>query len=249
MVNGGQIKIIGSNNPSAALIPFSSKDSYSCANAQITKGITSPPSSLTNCFNRFPSIKNIADAIGVSSGNFWIGPGHSGLNGACGGYFTTTSGVTLIDAYLENPSNECISVANTPELGRDWLGCLWGSPEASFSCICPEVGPKFDAYLKLRQNVATFWNTLKSTPVARQEFLDALQFGTKVEITTAGDFSYKVGTVVYINVTGVSKNPNKETFSVLNGKYWISGIKHVITNSGTHESRLLLTQFAIDSPY
>jgi len=242
-MNGGQIKIIGSNNTSEALLPYSSKDFYACANAQITQGLTAPSPTLDDCFARFPGIKAIAGSLGVTTGTLWSGPGTAGS-----GTYVSSAGITLTDVYLTS-SNECLGVVNSPTLGKDWLGCLWASPEASFSCTCPDIGPKFEAYLKLRQNVASFWNTPIDAPVRRAEFLDALQYGPKVEITTSGDFAYKLGMVVYVNVTGVSKNPGKEPKSVVNGKYWISGIKHVITNSGTHESRLMLTQFAIDSPY
>jgi len=244
MINGGQKKVLGSNNPNSALLPFSSKNGYLCANAQITRGITSTPPTLKNCFDRFPNIKATADALGVTLGGIWTGPGTGPTN-----TYLYNKGITNgIDLLLQNNSQECIEVIKQ-NLGKDWLGCLWGSPESPFSCTCPDIGPKFDAYVKLRQNVATFWNTPTSAPVKRAEFLDALQFGPKVELTTAGDFAFKVGMVVAVNATGVSKNPGKEQSSVVNGKYWISGIKHVITNSGTHESRLLLTQFAVDSQY
>jgi hypothetical protein len=245
MINGGQKKVLGSNNPNAALLPFNSKDGYLCANAQITRGITSAPPTLQNCFDRFPNIKNTANALGVTLGKIWTGPGTS----PTGGYLYSIGLTHGIDVLLENSSDECIEVATSSTLGKDWLGCLWGSPEAPFSCTCPDYGPKFEAYLKLRQNVASFWYTKKDTPVKRQEFMDAIQFGPKVEITVSGDFKFKVGTVVYINVTGISKNPDQQNVSAVNGKYWIVGIKHVITNSGTHESKLLLTQMAQDSPY
>jgi len=246
MINGGQKKTLGSNNPNPALLPFASKESYMCANAQITRGVTSTPPTLSNCFDRFPKIKSTAESLGVTLGSIWTGPGTS----ATSGYLYKTLGIANgIDVLLQNNSDECIQVATNTALGKDWLGCLWGSPEAPFSCICPDYGPKFEAYLKLRQNVASFWYTKKDTPVKRQEFMDALQYGPKVEITTSGDFKFKVGSVVYINATGLSKNPQEQSVSVVNGKYWIVGIKHVITNSGTHESRLLLTQMAQDSPY
>lgn len=242
MIRIGQIKTLGSNSPNSSLLPFLSQDSYPCANAQITKGFTAPPPTLQNCFNRFPNIKSVADAIGFSFGTMWLGPG-------TGGAEPPKNTVQPMDVLLENPSDECVEVMNSSDFGKDWLGCLWGSPEASFSCICPDYGPKFEAYMKLRQNVATFWNTRKDTPVKRQEFLDSLQFGPKVEITVPGDFDFKLGSVVYLNASGVSKNPTKEAPSKLNDKYWIVGIKHVVTNSGTHESRLLLTRFATDSAY
>jgi hypothetical protein len=245
MLNSGEKKVLGSNNPNPAMLPFASKDSYMCANSQITRGITSAPLTLSSCFNRFPNIQAVANALGVTLGGIWTGPGTSAKQSQL-----TNLGITNgIDLLLKDNSDECIQVASSGTLGKDWLGCLWGSPEASFSCICPDYGPKYEAYLKLRQNVATFWYTKKDTPVKRQEFLDAIQYGPKVEVTLPGDFAFKVGSVVYVNGTGTSKNPNVAPTSDINNKYWIVGVKHVITNSGTHESRLLLTQLATDSPY
>jgi hypothetical protein len=254
MTDSGQKKVIGSNNPNAALLPFSSRDSYLCANAQITKGVTSAPTTLKNCFDRFPFIEQAAKDLGITLGSLWTGytlggsypvppvlPSTTDLTGLTGPF----------DLLLDNPSDECIEVSKYDGLGKDWLGCLWGSPEAPFSCICPEFGKKFPSYMKLRQNVATFWNTKKDTPVKRQEFLDAIQYGRKVEITTSGDFSYSLGDVVEINVTGIEKIPDSSQGSLtsdLNGKYWVVGVKHVLTNSGNHESRLLLTQMAINTP-
>ena len=236
----------GTDESYGAHLPFNSKDAYQCANYQITRGLTSSPPSLQNCFERFPNIKMMAEHLGFTgSGSYWSGPGTGGYTGSLGG------STYPVDVYLENPSDECMGVYKSTDLGKDWLGCLWGSPDASFSCICPDYGPKFEAYVKLRQNIATFWATPKDYPVKRQEFVDEFQFGRKVQITIAGDFSLKVGMVIYLDPTGLTKNPQLQytTGSVEKGKYWIIGVKHMITNSGSHETGLILTQMAESSQY
>lgn len=283
-MDSGQIKVV-SSNVKKAILPFISESEYVCANADITRGMTSPPYSLSECFSRFPSIFEIAKTIGLTSGyavdgvtgttffNLWVGPGTGFTSPALplgsrmydqkqnedddenekNNTDTSNYGITGTtggpkDLYLEKPSTECSEVYGSTALGPGWLGCFWGSPEATYSCICPEIQEKYEAYLKLRLNVATFWNTPKNVPVKREEFLDELKFGRKVEIVVAGDFSYKLGTVVEISVDGAASYA-VEYSSILNGKYWIIGIKHNITNSGTHETALILSKTGKSTPW
>jgi hypothetical protein len=89
-------------------------------------------------------------------------------------------------------------------------------------------------------NDASFWDTPVETPVKRTEFVDSLQYANKIDITVAGDFKLKVGQVVNVSVAGTSLYPKAGSY--LNGAYYIVGIKHVINNSGTHESALSLSQ-------
>lgn len=266
-MNSGQKKVISSNNINKAFLPFNSQNEYVCSNADINRGMTSPPLTISECFSRFPSIYSIGQLMGLTTGyslkgvtgttfyTFWTGPGtgftgpavelgsklapHSGITGTTGGPKSS---------YLHDPSKECQEIYNPTALGRDlgtgWLGCVWGSPEAPFSCICPEIQPKFEAYLKLRLNVATFWNTPKTAPVKRREFLDELNYGRKIEIVIPGDFNLNLGQVVEISVDGSSGYPYDSVNSIVNSKYWIVGIKHVITNSGTHETLLILNKTA-----
>jgi hypothetical protein len=140
-------------------------------------------------------------------------------------------------------NEECDKINST--LGGAWLGCLWGTPSAPYSCVCPDVNTRYEAYIKHRLNVASFWNTPVETPVKRAEFVDALQYGRKVNITVAGDFNLKVGQVMFVRLNGISQYPSKEN-SVLNGLYYIMGIKHVFTSSGTHETGLSLSRIAPD---
>jgi hypothetical protein len=241
---GKEIKTY-SNASQEAFYPVTSKLEYICANAPITRGITSAPSTLDECFKSFSGIKDLAVSLGflgLSGSSFiytlWSGAtaptSWPGFSGACGPH--------VLDVFFNDPSKECNGVFASTDLGKNWLGCLWGTPDAPFSCSCPDVGPLFHAYLKLRLNVATFWNTPKNTPVKRAEFLDAIKYGKKANITVAGDFKLKIGQVVYINVNGVSGFPYTSSGSKLNGYYYIIGVKHVITNGGGHETALSLTE-------
>lgn len=243
-----QIKTFGTNYSQQAFYPVTSKEAYLCANAQLTRGITSIPKTLNECFDRFEGVKNIAVSLGFLGLSGGCGPGNSGASYI----YTLWSGATApppgppvfsnLDLYFNESSPECVNVASSSDLGLEWLGCLWGVPEAPYSCTCPDIGPKFHAYAKLRLNVATFWNTPKNTPIKRAEFLDAIKYGKKANITVAGDFKLKIGQVVHLNVNAVSGFPYSSTNSILNGLYYIIGVKHVVTNSGGHETALSLTQ-------
>jgi hypothetical protein len=251
----GQILTYGSNQPQTALYSVTSKDSYQCANSSITRGVTNAPSSLDDCFTRFPGVQEIASSIGFytqSSGSFG---GSGGGSGASGSNYTLWTGASVptvnllnsftpVDVLLDKPAEECNQVVN--DLGLDWLGCLWGTPEAPYSCTCPDLGPKYEAYIKHRLNIASFWNTPVETPVKRAEFVDALQYGRKINVTVAGDFNLKVGQVMYVRLNGISGYPYSKDNSVMNGLYYVMGIKHVFTSSGTHETALSLSNIAPD---
>jgi hypothetical protein len=250
----GQIKTAGSNQFQSALYSVLSKDYYECANSSITRGVTNAPSSLDDCFTRFPGVQEIASSIGFytqTSGS----SGGSGGSGASGSNYTLWTGASVptvnllnsftpVDVLLDKPAEECNQVVN--DLGLDWLGCLWGTPEAPYSCTCPDLGPKYEAYIKHRLNIASFWNTPVETPVKRAEFVDALQYGRKINVTVAGDFNLKVGQVMYVRLNGISGYPYSKDNSVMNGLYYIMGIKHVFTSSGTHETALSLSNIAPD---
>jgi hypothetical protein len=243
-----QIVTFGDTEAKTAFYAPNSKYSYACANSTITRGICGAPDTFAECFNRFPSVKKIAQNLGFIKGMT------NGPAGPCGppnyqldlwkGATTPSIGIeqifTPIDLYLNDPQYECEEVINN--LDFSWLGCLWGTPSIPFSCTCPDIGPNFYAYVKLRLNVATFWNTPKETPIQRAEFLDGLKYGKKMNITVAGDFNLKIGQLVFLNVNAASGYPYYAGQSLLNGYYYIIGVKHVVTNSGTHETALALSQ-------
>jgi hypothetical protein len=239
-----QIITYGTNYSQEAIYPVTSRHSYICSNAAITRGLKDIPSSLTDCFNNFSGIVDIATQLGFITGantsNGITSYTYTSWSGADIGGGTATFNASLpYDLYFEKNSSECESIVT--DLGADWLGCLWGTPEASYSCICPNIKKNFEAYLKLRLNVATFWNTPKATPAKRAEFLDAIKYGKKIDFTVAGDFRLKVGMVAKIKVDGASGFPYSSSPSVLNGYYYIVGVKHVVTQ-GNHETALSLTK-------
>jgi hypothetical protein len=247
-----QIYTYGTNQGQESFYPVISRDTYECANSSITRGVTSTPGSIEECFQKFDKVREIAEAIGFYKPDV---EESEGIAGSCGG-FSLWEGPTgcppvlnrltssiPVDIYFEEPSEECTKI-NESELGEEWLGCLWGTPSAPYSCVCPDVNPKYEAYIKLRLNVASFWNTPVETPVKRAEFIDALKYGPKIDVTIAGDFNLKVGSIVNLRINGISNRPYSAVTPLANGSYYITGIKHVITNSGTHESALALTQLA-----
>jgi hypothetical protein len=231
-----QIITYGTNKAQEAFYSVNSKSAYECANAQITRGATAIPNSLQDCFNRFPAVKDIADAIGFTTSNMWNGTSNVPS-------FNTSAPE---DLYFNTPASECSLVNASPDLGGEWMGCIWGTPSAPYSCVCPEVRPKYEAYIKHRLNCASFWNTPVKTPVHRAEFVDALQYGRKLNVTIAGDFNLKVGQVVNVRLNGISGYPYSSSPSFLNGLFYIVSLKHVVTNSGTHETFLELSQIAGD---
>lgn len=265
--NTKQIKTYGTNYGQEAFYAVNAKSTYECANAYITRGISMIPVSLVECFQNYNSVNDVGKNVGfilpkntadedneyLKYGNtffqqvnyktkdedymFYLWTGSTGGTGDVG-----------IDSYFPETSAECYWIKQ--ELGEDWLGCMWGSPSSNFSCKCPEIGEKFESYIKLRLNDATFWKTPKDTPVKRAEFLDAFKYGKKIEATIAGDFKLKLGQVVYFNAnyaSGYIKDPNQT--SDLSGLYYITGMKHVVTNSGTHETSLSLSQIAGPGDY
>jgi hypothetical protein len=68
-----------------------------------------------------------------------------------------------------------------------------------------------------------------------------LKYARKLTINIAGDYSIKVGNFVEILANNISGYPYFSGGSVINGIYWVLGVKHVFTNSGTHETILTLS--------
>lgn len=242
-----QIVTVGASEVQIANTTLSSKHSYTCANAQITRGFTHAPYTIGECLERFPNIKTIANSIGVCAGNYWRAPKKlSGMSGSPSAFYDLLTGIT---------SDECDKIKGMTfmnglgeieqPLGTAWMGCLWGSPMSSFSCTCPDVNERFADYLKLRLNDATFWYTPAETPVKRAEFTDLLQHGEKLELTVAGDFNLRPGRVVELYINNMSAYPIDVGTSILSKKYYVLSVKHIISNSGVHET--FMTVSSIDS--
>lgn len=237
-----QIVTYPSNYTQDALYPVASRQSYICANAQITRGVCGAPSTLDECFNKFPGIQGLAIDLGFLLDGGACGYTYSLWTGPTGSVSSAPPVFEPFDVYLNESSAECTRVYD--QLGPNWLGCLWATPDAPYSCTCPDIGPNYAAYIKLRLNVATFWNTPKNTPIKRAEFLDTMKYSSKVDVTVAGDFTLKIGQVVQLKSDGASGYPYSNRQSAMNGYYYIIGIKHVITNSGGHETALSLTRLS-----
>lgn len=229
-MNPNQITTIGSSKIQLSQNVGSAKNAYICANAQITRGITHQPSSIKECYDRFPDIATIGESLGITC-DFPIFPKPIGN--------PTDSELKLLDLYTGLTATEAEKVKS--KLGEDWLGCLWGSPEAPFSTGCPNVGEKYEAYLKHRLNVATFWDTPISSPAQREEFLDSLKFGPKINIVIAGDPTIKPGDIITIKVDNISGYPYKRLSSILSDQFYVLSVKHTYTNSGVHETTLSAT--------
>jgi len=227
MTEVNQIKTYPYTKAKNALIPFTSRE-YECANAFITRGATTAPNSFKECMDRFPKIKQIAEGIGIT-GAPWSGPSKLDDPNLTKVFKDLLTGIT---------SGECEQIKS--QLGDDWAGCLWGSPSAPFSCSCPDVGDKFEAYLKHRLNVATFWKTPKGAPVERRQFLDLMKYLTKIEITVAGDFSVVPGGFVELFVDNHVRTPVESEPSLMSGTFMVFAVKHVVNSGGTHEMVLTL---------
>jgi hypothetical protein len=223
-----QIKTASATQYQLLPYPGSSRDVYECANPWITRGLTAQPSNYSACINNSAygsKISAIVSSIGGLPSPVWSGP--SAISG---------SPTTIDSAYLNKKSPECDPISTT--LGNDWKGCFWSAPDSFLSCNCPEIGDKYEQYLKLRLNVATFWNTPIETPVLRKRFLDAISYGPKVTFTVAGDFSIRPGIIVSLTADNISGYDTSTGTSVLSKKYFVLSVKNTCTNSGTQETTL-----------
>jgi hypothetical protein len=223
------IKTVGASRIQTAENTLSSRDSYTCANAQITRGLTHQPASIWECYNRFPNVEAIGLALGVDPilDYLWYGPTGASADIENGVPYDLLTGVTM---------EECNQVLDI--LDDTWLGCLWGSPEAAFSCNCPDVGEKYGDYLRFRLNDATFWNTPIITPPVRREFLDSLKYGKKINFIIAGDFGVRPGDIVEVSANAISGYSTEISPAIISDKYYVASVKHTLTNSGVHETAI-----------
>jgi len=242
------------------------RDVYTCANPKITTGQVEAPYTLEECYDLFPEIKKIALALGVGNtysleASFGLSGSTSGicicgLSGASGlGIAGGSGGFTLI---FGEPDPECVNIYNI--LGKDWAGCFWPDPMATFSCNCPLYGDMYENFLKYRLGSATFWDTPINVPIERQDFIESIK--ELIEITIAGDLSQRPGDIVYLKMddpTGLATlsddNPSQH---VKTGYYYIMRAKNVIKNDGGHTTILSLSTmtnsrfykpYAEDKPY
>lgn len=222
-----QIKTLSATKIQTTEYPGGSRQIYDCSNPYITRGVTSQPSSYEDCVNNSLYGEKI-DTIVQNLGGYpnWAGP-----------EILSGTPATIDSTLVGEPSPECDSI--TSKLGEDWLGCYWAASDSVFSCNCPEVGSKYNDYLKLRLNVATFWNTKVETPLYRREFLDYMQYFPQITLTVSGDFTLKPGQIIKINVDSISGYSTDITNSILSDEYYIISVKHTVLNSGVHETALI----------
>ena len=114
-----QLTTLGSTEVQLTKAVGSAKNGYLCANADITRGITHQASSIKECYERFPNIKEIGESLGITC-DYAIFPDEVGT--------ITDEERKLLDLYTGLDNTEAKNVKEI--LGEDWLGCLWGSPEA-----------------------------------------------------------------------------------------------------------------------
>jgi hypothetical protein len=159
-----QIKTVSATEVRNLIYPPGSRNVYECANPFITRGLTQSASTYNDCKNNSlygDKVKAVANA--VAGGQFvptWFGPPS----------LTDDTPSSIDSTLIGDLSPECGNIET--KLGADWKGCYWAAPDALFSCECPEVGSKYVEYLKLRLNVATFWNTPVETPIKRKRFFE-----------------------------------------------------------------------------
>lgn len=235
---------------------LANRSEYICANSEIVSNNVPAPFSLTECFERFPNVKRIAQLIGVTA-QFTYPVGAGGLSGSTTGVClcplaeeeeqndndTPPRGFTGIILGLTAQSKEFEKVIDL--LGEEWLGCFWADPYAIFSSNCPDIGPMYEVYLQYRLGSGTFWYTPINAPLKRQQFVESIR--DMVDITVGGNLSQRPGDIVYIKVddaTGLVSN-NSDRLpgqSIKTGYYYILRAKNVIKNDGAHTTTLSLSK-------
>jgi hypothetical protein len=221
-----QIKTLSATKIQTTQFPGGSRRVYDCANPYITRGVTSQPTSYNDCIENSIYGTRVSDIVNKIGGfPSWAGP-------------PAITGVpsTIDSTIIGESSPECDSIEGT--LGSDWKGCYWAASDSVFSCDCPEVGENYNNYLRLRLNVATFWNTKIETPLLRRQFLDYIEYSPQITITVAGDFSLKPGQLIKISADSISGYDTNILKSIISTTYYIVSIKHTVINSGVHETAI-----------
>lgn len=222
-----QIKTTNATAFNVAQFPGGSRPSYDCANPFITRGVTTAPSTYSECINNplfGTSVQSIVTAIGGLPS--WQGPPA-----------ITGEPETINSTTIGEESPECALIET--ELGAEWKGCFWSASDSVLSCDCPDIGEKYPDYLKLRLNVASFWNTPAETPILRKRFLDSVTYGPQITFVVAGDFSIKPGNVVEVYADSISGYSTNITDSSVSKKYYVVSVKNTVTNSGVHETAIV----------
>lgn len=220
-----QIKTISATKVQTTDLPGGVRGSYECANPFILKGLTGQPHGYQQCIAESLYGSVVLDIVNkLGDFNPWDGPNPAG-------------NATTESVYTDIRSPETVSVEDL--LGSEYTGCYWPAPDSAFSCNCPGIGEKYLDYLKLRLNVATFWNTRPEAPILRKKFLDSINYGQKVTFTIAGDFTIRPGSIVELYADAISGYSTSIVNSFLNKKYYVISVKNTVTNSGVHETTIV----------
>lgn len=141
---------------------------------------------------------------------------------------------TLELQLLESEIYECELVKKHPQLGEEYLGCVWDDPESPYNCTCPTIGKKFPEYMKYNRTNATFWSTPLETPLFRNAQM-ALFNSNKIQMRVAGDLSLITGDVIEIKAQ-ISDKPKR-----FSGRWLVTSIKHIF-NPDFHTMDVVLSR-------
>jgi hypothetical protein len=141
---------------------------------------------------------------------------------------------TLELQLLESEIYECELVKKHPQLGEEYLGCVWDDPESPYNCTCPKIGKKFPEYMKYNRTNATFWSTPLEAPLYRNAQM-ALFSANKIQMRVAGDLSLITGDVIEIKAK-VSDKPKR-----FSGRWIVTTIKHIF-NPDFHTMDVVLSR-------
>lgn len=141
---------------------------------------------------------------------------------------------TLELQLLESEIYECELVKKHPQLGEEYLGCVWDDPESPYNCTCPKIGKKFPEYMKYNRTNSTFWSTPLEMPLFRNAQM-ALFNSNKIQMRVAGDLSLITGDVIEIKAQ-VSDKPKR-----FSGRWLVTSIKHIF-NPDFHTMDVVLSR-------
>lgn len=223
-----QIKTVSATDVQTLIFPPGSRGSYECANPYITRGLTLAGSCYGACITNplyGSKVRAIVNKLGTGWSG-WVGPPS----------IVEAAPSSIESTFIGDLSPECTNIET--KLSADWKGCFWAAPDAAFSCECPEVGSKYLEYLKLRLNVATFWNTPVETPIKRKRFLDAITYGPKITIVVAPDLDVRPGVVINVSANSISGYSTSTGTSTISKNYYVISVKSTLTNSGVGETAI-----------
>jgi len=128
-------------------------------------------------------------------------------------------------------------------LGEEYLGCIWDDPDNPASCNCPCIGKEYPKWKEYTSTYSTFWDTPKDTILLRNAQMTLIN-AQKAQMTIAGDFSLKPGSIIRIKIKEIDLEGNEKNKSA-SGKWLVDSVSHFI-DPQTHVMQVTLTR---DSSY